>query len=197
VQRSAERLVRLPPVSPPPSFQVRATEAGGAPGGLFDTREVGGRGPGTGLRPRPAGWWGRRCGARTERSALPADAAAAPGARGRDGQSSVFPGLSRGPWAQTPFPPARVDRESPQGGLCRAPRAPRSAQEVRSCPGRLRSTMLAGAHGVNGGGWVRPPPLRRGCRSVRDWAERVSKPRAGGSAQAWHGAPPASQERTG
>lgn len=49
-----------------------------------------------------------------ERSALPADAAAAPGARGRDGQSSVFPGVSRGPWAQPP-PPVPLESKALYG----------------------------------------------------------------------------------
>lgn len=190
------RALRPPPPAPNPGSQVRV-QASGVPGG--PARAPGelaaepGEGPRAGppssallagLRPRPAGRWGRRRGART-------GAERAPGGRG-GGARSEGPGWavislprcvawSLGSDPRPPLMPvvARKDGgKAPGSGLSRAmespPRAPRSAQEVRSRPGRSRSPSVAGARRVNGSGWVSPPGARRGCPAVRGWAGRVS-----------------------
>lgn len=129
--KGTERLVRLPRPQP----QLAGKETGRrSPGGLPER-------PGS-WRPRPPGQASQRRGCALtrrggggggvgpgpERSALPADAAPAPGARGRNGQSSVFPGVSRGPWVRPPGPlKARHGSES----LGEAPGA--------ASPGRRRS----------------------------------------------------------
>lgn len=111
------RALCLPPPAPNPSSQVRKLRPGESREGLRSPsgswRPSLAEAPGPGLparRWRPGcalarrGGGGGGVGPGPERSALPADAAAAPGARGRDGQSSVFPGVSRGPWAQPLVP---------------------------------------------------------------------------------------------
>lgn len=136
-----------------------------------------------GLRPRPAGRWGRRRGARTR-------AERAPGGRGR-GAPREGPGWavislprcvawSLGSAPSAPFN-ANLGTErrgkAPGSGLSRVmerpPRAPRSAQEVRSCPGRSRAPSFAGARRVNGNGGS-PRRARRG-------AARLSRAGRGGS----------------
>lgn len=111
--------------APSPSSQVRK-QAGGVPEGCPSARGAGGRGPrarppsgGAALSPGGAAgeavWGPDPSGARSRRTR-------------RNGQSSVFPGVSRGPWVRPPGPlKARHGSES----LGEAPGA--------ASPGRRRS----------------------------------------------------------
>lgn len=187
--------LRPPPPAPNPGSQVRK-QAGGVPGG--PARAPGepaaepGRGPragppssaqSAGLRPRPAGRWGRRRGART-------GAERAPGGRG-GGARSEGPGWavislprcvawSLGSAPRPPLMPAvaRRDGGKPPGaaspGRWRARPAPpaprRKCDPARAARGPRRSPAPAGLTAAGGS----PRPAHRG-------AARLLGARQGGS----------------